>query len=49
MFNNQIKNIQIQQCLDNILNVRKLISKGADVNATNYFGKTPVHLAAERG
>ncbi|XP_037029495.1 ankyrin-1-like [Bradysia coprophila] len=34
---------------DNFLNVKKLISKGANKNAKNHFDRTPLHLAAERG
>lgn len=35
--------------LDNFVNVKKLINKGADTNAKNYFGRTPLHLATNKG
>lgn len=34
---------------DNIVNVRKLIDKGVDINAKNSFGKTPLTLACQNG
>ena len=31
------------------MNVRKLIEKGVDKDAKNYFGKTPLHLSCQKG
>lgn len=31
------------------MNVRKLIEKGVDKDAKNYFGKTPLHLCCQEG
>lgn len=39
----------IIKILDNFVNVKKLINKGANKNAKNYFGRTPLHLAAKKG
>lgn len=34
---------------NNIVNVRKLIEKGVDLNAKNFFGRTPLALACQQG
>lgn len=34
---------------DNIVNVRKLIDKGVDVDARDYFQRTPLLVACQRG
>lgn len=39
----------MQSFLDNYVNVKKLISKGADKNAKNNIGRTPLHLGCQKG
>lgn len=34
---------------DNIVNVKKLIDKGVDIDAKNFYGKTPLVLACQMG
>lgn len=41
--------LSIKLKLGNYVKSAKLINKNADKNAKNYFGKTPLHLAASKG